>query len=341
MTNSATTTPLNIAGYDANVDDNEELGAVDIDSSKVATPGGRSNIIKELPGPESPLVFKIIPQKRANGKMEGYLALTLHTHLVGDGDPKNKKNFRSHLCQKSSGQAQCSECDRYYDLLNKMKELEKAGKKGMPEYLRLKAQSELIQPSSKGWLLVVLPDSPEVKAIRVGKDVLNQLFGKPATKTKAAVESVVQNMIANGNSPYDLKSNTGWISAYKEGEGMGTKYTVRPAMMKAEATIAGRKTMVDVPAENPVHQGILKLKRSDLPNLAKIEERNVWKKEDSDYYAANLRVPQHILEDARNGGQGVHEEDEAPIDASAIPTASAMPVSAEAAAGLEAIDSML
>jgi hypothetical protein len=211
----------------------------------------------------------------------------------------------------------------------------------MPEYLRLKAQSELIAPSQKGWLLVVLPDNPEVKAIRVGKDVLNQLFGKPATKTKAAVESVVQTMIANGNSPYDLKSNTGWISLHKEGEGMGTKYTVRPAMMKAEAMIAGRKTMVDVPAENPVHSAILKLKRSDLPNLAKIEERNVWKKEDSDYYAANLRVPQHILEDARNGGQGVHEEDEAPIDAGSIPTASAMPVSAEAAQGLEAIDSML
>jgi len=339
-----------LVGYDANEGDEEELGSSVVDGKDVATPGGRSDIIKAFPGPESPLIYKIVPQKRSNGKLEGYLAITSHNHLVGDGDPKNSKNFRSHLCQKTSGQPDCPECDGFWDLFNKMKALEKAGNKGSAEYNRYKTQADLIKPKDTGWMLVVLPGQPDVKAIRASKDVLNKLFGKKATAYKPAIESLVTKMLADGNDPYNLKSNIGWIGTYKEGEKMGTTYTVYDAKMKVEAEVGGRKMTVEVPFEAKVHENILKLKRSDLPNLAKFEEKNAWKKEDSAYMAANFRAPDHILEAAANGAS-YGEEDENPLEsgssladipaADSLPSMPSNPAQVNANADLNSIDNLL
>lgn len=333
--------------FDAGAPSDEELGSTTVDAAQVVAPGGDTVIIKSLPGPDSPLVFKIIPQKRASGKSEGYWAITKHTHLVGDRDPKNKKNYRGHLCQKTAGQADCPECDKYYALTGEMKALEKAGKKGTPEYLRLETQSKVIQPSYKGWMLVVLPDSPKVKAICVSKDVINKLFGKAATSFKPAVESLINKMVANGNDPYNLKSQTGWIRAWKEGEGMGTTYTVEEAKQTVQVPIEGNMVTATVPAKFSVHENIFKTKRSELPNLGKFEERNVWKKEDSAFMATNFRAPDHVLA----AGQGQSEEDDNPLSVGAeVPVTTALPTMPEEAkvaaatnpaVSPEAIDQML
>lgn len=342
---------VKLAGYEAPTDDSEELGASDVSGQNVLAPVRRSNVIKDVPGPDAPLLFKIVPQKRSNGNLEGYWAITTHVHLVGDRDPRNSKNFRSHLCQKTSSQTACSECDKYWEIKNKRKELKKAGKEGTPEDLRLERQEEALKPKQQGWLLVVTPDSPEVKAMRVGVQVLNALFGKAKTKYKPEIPSLITQMIADGNNPYDLKSDTGWIAYSKTGEKMGTTYTVVSASKKEQVVLNnGAKTYADVPVSAKVHPNILKLKRSDLPNLAKIEEKNIWSKEDSDFMAANFRAPDHILEAAQNGGQ--NEEDEDPLAAESaigiddIPQAEGLPTgptnyTTNSTSGLEAIDNML
>lgn len=306
--------------------DDRELGEEVTTADQVATPGGRSVIIKGIPGPDSPLVFKIVPQKRSNGKSEGYWAITKHTHLVGDGDPKNKKNYRSHLCQKTAGQSDCPECDKYYDIQRELYDLEKAGKKGTTEYLRLKTRADAIAPQQKGWLLVVLPDNPEVKALCVGKDVLNKLFGKAATKWKPAVESLITKMAADGNDPYNLRSSVGWIKLYKEGEGRDTTYTVQAAATTMQVTLPnGKQGPATVPAEFPVHDAVFKTKRSDLPNLGKFEERSVWKKEWSKYMSENFHAPAEALEN--QGGSPEENEDPLSVNAvSDIPAAQGLPV---------------
>lgn len=314
---------MNLNLYDQ-PDGEEELGAKTVSADQVQMPGSRTVIIKGVPGPDSPLLFKIVPQKRANGKSEGYWAITKHTHLVGDRDPKNRKNYRSHLCQKSAGQKECPECDKYYDLLGRMREMEKEGRKGTPEYMRLETQSKMLAPQQKGWLLVVLPDNPEVKAICVGKDVLNKLFGKAATKWKPAVESLITKMAADGNDPYNLRSNTGWIKLYKEGEGRDTVYTVEAAKQTVQAVVNGKTVPATVPIELSVHENIFKTKRSDLPNLGKFEERAVWKMEWSQYMSENFHAPAAAVAD--QGGPS--EEDDNPLNVGAsseIPTATSLP----------------
>lgn len=337
MTNTAN--DLNVNLFDSS-GDNEELGSSTVTADQVATPGYRSAVIKGIPGPDSPLIFKIVPQKRANGKSEGYWAITKHTHLVGDRDPKNKKNYRSHLCQKSSGQSDCPECDTYFQILGQMRDLEKEGKKGTPEYLRLETQSKMIAPQQKGWLLVVLPESPEVKALCVGKDVLNKLFGKAATKFKPAIESLINKMAADGNDPYNLRSTTGWIKLFKEGEGRDTVYTVQSATVTVQVDMNGKKIPATVPMEMPVHENIFKTKRSDLPNLGKYEERSVWKKEWSDYMSKNFHAPEAAL--AADGGPS--EEDSNPLGGNAmpdIPVANALPTMPVDAAKMDEVDAML
>ena len=316
-----------------NSNDESTLGDNDTAGSEVSSPNQRTNINKALPGPDSPLIFKIVPQRRPSGKVEGYWAITAHTHLVGDGDPTNKKNYRSHLCQKTVGAKNCPECDKYYAIKETMYAMEKQGQKGSAAYLKADAQSKLIAPSQKGWLMVVLPGNPEVKAIRMPKDVLNKLWGKPATKFKPEVESLIKKMVAAGEDPYALKSSQGWIAAYKVGEGMGTQYAVAPATMtvaidKRDASgnvVIGPngspvKSNATFPLDATVHEAIHKTKTSDLPQLVKFEERNVWTLAESTYYATNLRTPASQMNQ-----KGGHEEDADPLDANGAPSSAGAP----------------
>lgn len=315
----------------------EELGAVVTTADQVTDPAKRNNIIKGFPGPDSPLVFKIVAQRR-DGKTYGHWPVSAHTHLVGDFDPNNKKNYRAHLCQKMFNQ-NCPECDRGFENLAKMKEMEKSGQKGSKEHQKLEFENKFLLPQQRGWLIVVTPDSPEPKAIKVSKDVLNQLFGKPATKYKPAVESIVMAMSARGHDPYNLQSPTGWIKAWKVGEGMGTQYKVEPATVVKTVVIDGVSTQAAVPLSQPVMEQVLKTKASDLPNLGKLEERNYWSPEDSLYFSKNLRAPDHIL--AKSAGRQEEDEDtlQVPSGAVAAPVGASMPdlPSVEALAEVDAM----
>ena len=297
-----------------NTEDNEELGSSVITTDDVTNPAKKENIIKTLPGEESPLIFKIVPQKR-NGKMVGYWPVYSHTHLVGDCDPNNRKNYRSHLCQKMFSK-DCPECNKYYANLDRMKEFEKTGKKGTPEYNKLEIQNKFLKPAFKAWVYVVTPDSPEVRAIKLPRDIVNKLWGKGQTKFRPAVPSLITQMSANGHDIYNLRSNTGWVKAWKTGEGMATAYSVEAATVVVTATLPnGQNTQARVAMDQPIHENILKTKRSDLPDLEKFEERNIWKPEDSLYFSVNLRAPDYILESSR----GVPEDDDDPLSANSSP----------------------
>lgn len=336
----------NNAAFGALDESNEELGSSGVSADQVTDPSKRSAIIKTLPGPESPLVFKIVPQMR-NGKREGYWPVASHTHLVGDCDPNNRKNYRSHLCQKMFNKP-CPECDVGYANLDKIKALEKEGKKGNPEWNRLTEANKFLLPAQKGWVFLVLPDSPEVRAFKLPKDMINKLWGKAATKWKAAVESLTIKMAASGNDPYNLKSKTGWIRAYKVGEGMSTAYTVEEASTVQKVTLPdGTSVQAPVPASFSVNERILLTKSSELPNLGKYEERNIWSPEDSAYFAKNLRAPAHIL--AASAGTPEEDDPIGSMNGAAIPDVGLPDTSATdallkptpVAAPLDAVDSLL
>lgn len=310
--------------FELDVSGEETLAASTPRADQVRGSGVASAVINTVPGPDSPLIFKIVAQKRPSGTYEGYWRVTHHTHLVGDLDPTNKKNYRSHLCQKTLGR-ECPECDKYWNNYKEMKELEKVGKKGTPEYNRLESQNKVLRPSDKGWVFVVLPDQPTVKAIKLPRSVLDQLWGKAATKFRPAIESIINKMVADGADPYNLQSETGWIKVWKVGEGIGTQYHVEPATTVADVTMAGGKVgKATVPVELKVHDRIGSLTTKDLPNLGKMEEKNIWSEEDSKFFSENFRAPDHILEKSKGVPE---EEDDDPLGngAAGLPVVSAPP----------------
>lgn len=318
----------------------DTIGGED-DSNNVVDPNKNGQVVK-VQGPDKPLIIKIVPQKRPNGVVESYWKTVHHKHLVGDMDIDNFKSNRRHLCQKTLGRKECKECDRFWATKTEFYDLEAEAKKN-PSVKASKAykladiQQKLLNPGQGGWAHVVLPNNPQVKALQVGKDLVNKLWGKDKTKFRPAVESLIKKMRAAGDDPYNLKSKSGWIVIWKTGEGRSTEYTVKAATQTVMTKLPnGREVPAEVPAEFDVHPNIFLTKRDELPNFMKFEERNVWTTEESNAFAENLQTPERVLKEDQGGDGG---DDMTAKDGNGtpdIPAASALPPTVAATAALAA-----
>jgi len=316
----------------------ETIGGED-DTNNVVDPNKNGQIVK-VQGADKPLIFKILPQKRPSGVVESYMKMTHHQHLVGDMDIDNFKSQRRHVCQKILGKKECKECDKYWETSSQYWDLENEAKKNpgvkaTKAYKLANIQTSLLKPKNGGWLHVVLPNNPQVKALQIGTDVVNKLFGKEKTKYRPAVESLTKKMVAAGDNPYNLKVKSGWIKIWKTGEKRSTEYTVQMAMNTVMVKLAdGRERPSDVPAEFDVHPNIFATKRSELPDLMSFENRNVWTVAESTAFAETLATPERVLKEAgteSEGGDDMMAGGNAKPD---VPPASALPPSVEATAKL-------
>lgn len=312
------------------------------DSNDVVDPNKNGQVVK-VQGADKPLIIKIVPQKRPSGVVESYWKTVHHKHLIGDMDIENFKSNRRHLCQKTLGRKECKECDRFWATKTEFYDLEAESKKnpaikGTKEYKLADIRQKLLNPGQGGWAHVVLPNNPQVKALQLGKDLVNKLFGKEKTKYRPAVESLVKKMRAAGDDPYNLRMKSGWIKIWKSGEGRNTEYTVVQATQTVLTKMPnGREVQVEAPAEYDVHPNIFLTKRDELPDFMKLEARNVWSQEESNLFAENLQTPERILKEDQGGGEGgddmtANDRNSAPD----VPPASVLPPSVAATAALAA-----
>ena len=292
---------------------NVGLGLGCYSADELATPTkNKNNVLSKFPGPDSPLICKFVPDllgPKVNGKIMLYWEVTEHQHIVGY-DKAGKPIMYSHPCQKTMGAKHCAECDRYYDDIPKVK---LAGE-GSAEGKKIKLITDLCNPKVKGWVYFVTPESDTIKAVKLPKDLINQLWGKPKTKYKEAVPSFLDAMRKDGMSPYNLQSPIGWLKLYRTGEGYGTEYHVEVAM-KTETRIENGipKGKITTYVEASVSDYVLKsYPQSELPNFRELEFRNAFTPEESEAFANNpLVTPERILKALNKDTEGTDGDEAA------------------------------
>ena len=219
-----------------------------------------SKFVTRIPGPEKPMVFKLLGDPRSR---QAYIPMEYYSHMIG---PDPEKHVRQHPSLKSLGvTSSAPENDAYWEAVKKISSLRKSGENKTPdgekEERKQQALLKKYRAQERGWFFYYEPNSSEIRSVRLPKDVINQLFGKAATEHRPEVPSLLKELGKSNISPYDTQSNIGWLTLYKTGEGLGTKYTVALASSVSEVELHGKKFKRDEPTEYAVSQ---KIKSSDV-----------------------------------------------------------------------------
>jgi hypothetical protein len=248
--------------------------------------------------PESGLILKLI--QFSKGK--SYIMMDYFSHQVGP----SQKDMRTRACLKSLNQAVSPEKDKFWETKKIIKELRLAG--GNPsEIARYEAIAKKFKPSQKAWVLAVTPGNPKLMAVRVAMSVIDEIFGvdeKKANDYRPARKGLLNDMLEQGRSPFDLRSDLGWIKITKTGEGLGTKYQVAE-LVKTVSEKQGNKTVTFTePESGVIHPNILELTVEDIPDVYKYEGKSAFTLEESEAFVKSLgtEVPERLLP-KKDGGK--------------------------------------
>lgn len=282
------------------MEQNEQIDNVnipDFDPFNLETPGKDSRFVLKIPGPEKPLICKILPDPRYGNGKSWYRPHRQFPFMIG---PNPDTDTRQKTCMSFFG-GSSPENDAYWEYKKKFAELKKLGKGNSIEATKLEALTKKFNPKDGGWLLIIEPESSVVKAVRVGISVLQFLTGKEATDTKPAIPSLIKKMAADGVSPFDVrqsKPKRGWIKIYKTGTGLATRYFVEPVEVDVPFEQNGRKLMAKDYAELNVHEKILgnQLTMADLPDVLDFEKKFAWTPDECQTFVNSLgtEVPERF-----------------------------------------------
>jgi hypothetical protein len=290
------------------------LGSMYNEGDTSAPTVGRNLILKELPGEDSPLIVKLVPdlgRGKVNGRFQEYWEVREHGHISGIEQETGRPIISFHPCQKILGEKVCPECDKYYDLLTKIK---LAGGKETPQGKELQKVADVIKPRKKGWILFVTPDSDVIKAFKAPESLINLLWGKPKRGDWEEIPSLIEDMRSKGMSPYDLRTNPmGWIAMYKTGKKLGTKYFAKISSRTEIEMVNGRpagEKKVYTTAE--VSDYILNsYDLSQLPDIRQYQANYAFTMDESIAFAKNpLITPQRIVDMFKKEPRKLQDADE-------------------------------
>ena len=298
------------------------------DPHALEAPGNDSRFVLKIPGPDRPLVCKVLPDPGYGNGRSWYRPLKQFSHMVG---PDPEKDIRQHVCQSFFGLSS-PENDAYWEYKKAASELKKQGKGNSSECAKLEALTKKFQPKNGGWLLIIEPESPVIKAVRVPISVLDLLNGKEKTEYKPAIPSLIKQMAADGVSPFDIvqqRPKQGWIKIYKTGEGLATRYAVEAAKVDLEVEQNGRKFRASDYQELNVHAKILsgELTRADIPDVVGFERKFAFTAEESATYTQShgTVVPERFRKTKRPEGRQ-DETDDAPAGYSVVASLAELPL---------------
>jgi hypothetical protein len=276
------------------------------DEDMTAPSAGKNQFLTKVPGPDSPLIIKLVPDYlggRVNGKYSMYWKVIEHQHIV-KFEANGKPVMYTHPCQKSLGKTKCAECDKFWDLFEIAKSIDEKSQEGK----KMKILKDLLNPKEKGWINFVTPGSDVVKAMKLTPMLINILFGKEKTKTKEAIPSLIEDMKKKGMSPFDLNNDIGWLKIWKTGETwQDTKYHAEIAKKTSPKFDAqGRNVGEDVAfVSEKVSEFLIKsFDIKDLPTFRAVALKSAFTPEESIAFAANpLLTPQRILGESNSDAE--------------------------------------
>lgn len=271
-----------------------------VDPGMVEQPGqNNGNFITKVPGPDKPLIVKcVINPDRGR---EGYLPMKSFPHMIGPND----QDRRFHPCRTFFGDKQSPEYEALRAAYDERDRLMTSGKsEDSPEVQKQLAIISVFQSKNFGWLYVVEPDSPKVKALKIGQAVINSLFGRKGNSYVKELPSLIKELGAKGLNPYDLTKEEGWLCIYKTGEGMATEYTVRLDEKPVDVIVNGKKLNAMQPVSHKVNEKILEMTTDDLPNPMEFEERNAFTMEEARAFVASVgtKIPDRFVKGSTSQG---------------------------------------
>lgn len=259
---------------------------------------GNSKFIYKINGSDQPLIVKFLgdPRKKAT-----YVPMNYYTHMVG---PNPQTDKRTHPSLRSLGVLDKDpELEVYYDCLRKAKEAREAGDTDVEK--AMKAKAELFKPKEGGWIHVIEPNSAEIKCLKIGKDIINQLFGRKAYGDKVPeIKSLLEQWSREGYNPYNINIDEGWVKIYKTGEGMSTRYILQlDSQEETQTDSKGKKFKTVSLVSHTVHEKIRNgdVQLEDFPNPIETESKNAFTPEEAfDFVKSEgTLVPERLM---RKGG---------------------------------------
>jgi len=270
----------------------ETLGSMDFGG--VEPPKKEYGTLKIPTDENTPLICKLVADPRR--PKDAYFQVYYHRHMVG---PSSRTDGRYHLCQKTKKES-CPECDRFWDIAKEMKALKNEGRgyiKGAdgkdaptPEYAALKREQDLYRQSDRYWLLVLPIGTTKPQAVLVTKEIVEKLFGREAKKDWSgkdipAIQGQYYAMKDRGRSPFNLKSDQGWIKMWRTGEPPQVTYHAVEAMIEGEIEAKdGSKITALQPIRSKVPEAVLLLTSDDIIDVSNIDIKNSkmsWTNEES------------------------------------------------------------
>jgi len=244
-------------------------------------PGAKAggNIITSWPKEETAIIAKLMCDPTYSNGSKIYRPANYYTHPTG-----NKQTDKSrHICRTFFGEKTSPENEKFWEIVKGLSQLKKQQLSDSQEARVLKEKLKIFKPSRRGYILFVRPESPNIQALRIPESIIDTLIGCKGDDYKEAKVSLIDTMIASGNSPFDLTSNTGWLKFYKRGESINTEYFVEPAEVQSVAeTKDGKKVKYNEPLAAIVHSRFLEdLSIEEVPNVLAFEARFAFTVEES------------------------------------------------------------
>lgn len=241
---------------------------------------------------DQPIYVKVIPilsKKDAQGNFHKYLKYDqMPFSVVRNGKVEKWTRPSLELSGLTDPQKEYAT-----SLLQTIKEWEKGGYDKLPEYAhqfnQMKQEYDTVKPQTKVALLVICPNDPKVHVLVTSRTITDQLFGKAAWGTTAAIESLTDSMRKNNEGDlFDLNSSKGWAKLSRSGSTFfDTRYKAETAKELRTITDAASGQTMSVPMviDAPVHPAILALDPATLPDPVAYVNSFPWTVEEVNEYA--------------------------------------------------------
>lgn len=265
---------------------------------------GVQKVVTSIPTADEPLVLKFIytPQRKSH--------VPLLSWKFKFGPNESDVAYRPDLM--SLGGSASPERDQMNKIRMTMSNLKKEGKRDTEEYDKYITLNRIFSPKEGGYLYFVKPEDSNIYALRVGKSVLNRIFGKEATQYRPAVKSLIEELKKKGLCPYltgdEKKDAQGWIKVWKTGEGIGTEYHLEMDVYEDTIDVDGEMVTTTKSKKYSVHQKIAtgQITLDDYPDALMYEIDRAWTVEESNQFVESngAYVPERVMEKFNNKKDG-------------------------------------
>jgi len=272
-------------------------------STSDLVPMSKSSFLLKTP---DELIFKLVKFSRE----KTYLLMDYFNHQIGN----TAKDTRNHVCLASLGGEESPEKDKFFEAKKILKELKASGG-SKAEIARYEAIATKFKPTTRAWICIVTPGNPKLQAVRVPRSVVDDIFGldeRFASEFRPARKGALNEMLEQGRSPFDLKSETGWLKLVKTGSGLATRYKVVEHEHETTEVNGNKKVTYSEPAKNPVNAAVLDLTLDDIPNVYEFERKFAFTLDEARAFVNSMgsEVPERMLKKAQGSATSSASEPE-------------------------------